>query len=496
MFSRRCLVGVGLLAAVLGTVGCRGGGGEEDDASVGPDLSMDSGDSAPLETDGGDASDNDAGGQDAQVFFEGWSLDDAESTDEACQNDLDDDGSGYKDCKDFWCTDTVTVQVCQALENTDELCSDGVDNPEKPTGKTYYDGLVDCDDPDCLKNPRITVCAHLNPLKWESPASCAAGEDSDGDDLAGCDDPDCWTAENNCPLNGRVRVLFDDAHHQRAGSVDWIVDSSGRLPWPSVPAKETDWSGALSSFGKALFDTGRFTVERLPPSSKLAFGGDSAQDLKNYGVLVIPEPSSQFGEDESKAVAAFVQAGGGLLMVTDHAESDRDGNNWDSVQALNDMLTAASGGQGLDGNPFGFKVAWIDYNESGQLDKLNKNIASTIPQEVSAHPVLNGVHGIVTQTGMFKGGLFTILDDAKAVTLIHAVPMGTAGYETGSPFVVAAEPGQGRVVAVGDSALMNDGTDSHGRTMLNSDAWHSETQQNAALFLNAVEWLARKDGSE
>ena len=417
----------------------------------------------------------------------------AETTDELCGNGQDDDESGYADCDDFWCSGTATVQVCGTLENTDALCSDGLDNPESPTGKSYSDGLIDCADPDCLKNPRVTVCASLNPLRWETGTECGDGLDNDGDGLADCDDPDCWTAGTGCALGSRTRVLFDNAHRQRAGNADWVVDISGRLPWPSVPANETDWSGALSSMGKALFDTGRYTVETLTPHETLSYGTEGVQDLQNYGVLVIAEPSVNFTEAEARAVLAFVQAGGGLLMVADHFESDRDGNGWDSVQAFNDLFARVSEA-GLHGNPFGFSVAEVGYQASKSIEQKNGGKAATLGEGAAGHPVLSGVHGQVTRLGMFKGGLFAIHDAEKARALVHALPIGTAGYEAGSPYVVASEPGAGRVVAIGDSAILNDGSDSHGRRDASADAWNSKTEQNAALVLNAIEWLAPKSG--
>lgn len=479
------------LLAILSLAACGGSSDGDDDPGTDAGTALDGG-----TPDGGEPVDSGVP-QPPEPAPAGWFLDDAESTDEMCSNQKDDFSTGHMDCDNTWCTNTVAVQVCASLENTDELCSDGKDNPERPVGTSYYDGLVDCADPDCLKNPRITVCAHLHPLMWETPESCAAGRDDDSDGLAGCADPDCWTAQAvaaaGCDVQGRKRVLFDNAHHQRAGNGDWVVDTSGRLPWPSVPQKEDDWSGAMSSFGKSLFDTGRFTVETLRPSSRFGYGDGSEQDLKNYDVLVVPEPSSRFTPEESKAVVDFVRNGGGLLMVADHSESDRDGNGWDSVQVFNDMLQTATAGGGEEAStasPFGFHVDSIGYSESGRLDKLNGNVAATLSEGASEHPVMNGPHGTVAKAGMFKGGLFVIEDGETARPLIHAVPLGTEGYAEGSPFVVAANPGKGRVVAVGDSAILNDGTDSHGYVKKSYDSWNDAGTQNAALFLNAVEWLS------
>jgi hypothetical protein len=419
----------------------------------------------------------------------------AEASDTLCSNGTDDDSNGFADCNDFWCRDSVGVTVCSALENTAAACRDGVDNPESPTGGTpRVDGLVDCADPDCAKNPALPagICP---PLRYEDrDALCGNGSDDDGDGLVDCADPDCLHAGVTvCPRGSVRRVLFDDAHRERAGSADWVVDVPGRHPWPSVPQQERDWAGALSSFGVALVQSGRYTVETLTALDRLSYGDATRpQDLANYDVLVLPETSAPLDEAEAAAVSAFVAGGGGLLLVIDHFQSDRDGNGWDSVQVTNDFF-ARSGAGNLEINPFGFAAALIDYNTSGTLENINRNVAQTIPAGAETHPVLAGPFGTVTRVGMFRGGLLRVLTQptAQVTVLMHAVPLGTPGWEQGSPYVLVSQVGSGRVVAVGDSAILNDGTDSHGSQDSRFDAWHSTTEQNAALFLNAVEWLAQ-----
>ncbi len=69
-------------------------------------------------------------------------------------------------------------------------------------------------------------------------------------------------AGSPCDLGDRPRVLFDNAHHQIAGAVDWIIDVTGRHPYPSKPQNETDWHGSLSAWAKDLPDTGDFGANR------------------------------------------------------------------------------------------------------------------------------------------------------------------------------------------------------------------------------------------
>lgn len=414
----------------------------------------------------------------------------AEVTNALCSNGLDDDNNGYADCDDYWCRDAVAVTVCNALENSAAACGDGVDNPEAPgnPNNTATDQLVDCADPDCFKNPMLPgVCPAL---RFElGQVDCSDGADNDGDLLTDCEDPDCLHAsQSSC--TPRKRVLFDAFHREHAGSADWLLDVPGPHPWPSVPLSESEWHGNLSAFGRDLLDTGRFTVESLIPTSPGLTYGDTTnpQDLTHFQVLILAEPSAPFSDGESDAVLQFIRMGGGVLMVADHFDSDRDGNGWDSVQAFNAMLTRMGGGV-LVGNPLGFEVTTISYNESGNIQNRNNRQASTVAN--AAHPVLSGPHGVVDRVGMYRGGLFTVPATSTQVSvLMHALPLGTAGYVAGSPYVIAAQVEAGRVVAVGDSAILNDGSDSHGLVSSNLDSWHSTTEDNAALFLNAVEWLA------
>ncbi|MBI5547477.1 MAG: hypothetical protein HY901_26645 [Deltaproteobacteria bacterium] len=417
----------------------------------------------------------------------------AEATDELCSNKEDDDGNGLVDCEDLWCRDSVAVAVCHTLENTNELCRDGTDSRESaPSFRdgTGVDSRVDCDDPDCGKNPYVDVCPSP---RWEATdAECANGVDDDDDGLIDCADLDCLHGGlTACPLGERKRVLFDDSHRERAEMADWVIDVPFRHPFPSLPTDESQWAGLLSSFGLELIRTGRFVVETLPASGpRLRYGSSDPQDLSRYQVLVLPEPNSTLRPDEMDAVVAFVKAGGGLLMVADHYQSDRDYDGADSVITFNELLRRAGGGT-LAGNPFGFSVRLTGYNESGRIDGLNGSVASTLPAEAASHPVLDGPHGKVERLGMFRGGLFTVQSGATNVAvLMHALPLTTTGYTAGSPFVLASTVGKGRVVAVGDSAILNDGTDSHGVAYLPYAAWRSRTEQNATMFLNAVEWLA------
>ncbi|MGW3463527.1 hydrolase, partial [Streptomyces olivaceoviridis] len=59
------------------------------------------------------------------------------------------------------------------------------------------------------------------------------------------------------------RVLFDNAHAETAGNADWIISTSQPDPLgqDSTPSAETDWTGALSSWGVALQKTGDYSLK-------------------------------------------------------------------------------------------------------------------------------------------------------------------------------------------------------------------------------------------
>ncbi|MET9089118.1 hydrolase, partial [Streptomyces sp. NPDC004237] len=120
------------------------------------------------------------------------------------------------------------------------------------------------------------------------------------------------------------RVLFDDGHAEEAGNADWIISTSkpDPLAQDSSPSDETDWTGALSSWGVALQQTGDYSLKTA--TSALTYGGSSTTDLSKFDALVLPEPNTKFTTAEKTAIMNFVKAGGGLFMISDHTGADRN----------------------------------------------------------------------------------------------------------------------------------------------------------------------------
>ncbi|MGW2565888.1 hydrolase [Streptomyces sp. NPDC001537] len=272
------------------------------------------------------------------------------------------------------------------------------------------------------------------------------------------------------------RVLFDDGHAEEAGNADWIISTSKPDPLgeDSSPSVETDWTGALSSWGVALQKTGSYSLKTA--TGALTYGGSSATDLSNFDTLVLPEPNTLFTTAEKTAIMTFVKNGGGLFMISDHTGADRNNDGEDAVEILNDLMTNNS----VDStDPFGFSI-----------DSLN--ISSDHPAAISdsSNPVLHGAFGTVTKSLIANGTTATLKpsDNSSVKGLLYRT--GYSG-NTGA-FFLTSTFGSGRVAFWGDSSPIDDGTGQSGNTLY--DGWNDSSATNAALALNATAWLAG-DGS-
>jgi hypothetical protein len=72
-----------------------------------------------------------------------------ENTNALCSDGIDNDGDSYGDCADLHCKESCDITAC-GIENTPEFCTDGIDNDNN--------GKIDCDDPGCRKC--LAACAN------------------------------------------------------------------------------------------------------------------------------------------------------------------------------------------------------------------------------------------------------------------------------------------------------------------------------------------------
>lgn len=270
-------------------------------------------------------------------------------------------------------------------------------------------------------------------------------------------------------------MLFDNSKAETAGNADWIISTSQPDPLAqnADPTTEKSWTGALSAWGVALQKTGQYSLKTLPAGSTISYGTGAALDLANFDTFVIPEPNTRFSAGEKAAIMNFVKNGGGLFLVSDHNNSDRNNDGWDSPKIINDLLT----NNGVNNNdPFGFSV-----------DLLNITTDNPRAADAPTDPVLHGPFGTVTGSILRNGTTFTLkpADNPNVKGLVYRT--GYSG-NTGA-FFVTSTFGSGRVAIWGDSSPIDDGTGQSGNTLYNG--WDDPAGTDAALALNATAWLSK-----
>jgi Secretion system C-terminal sorting domain len=302
-------------------------------------------------------------------------------------------------------------------------------------------------------------------------------------------------------LSAQTKILFDATKAETAGNADWVIDADlSNLSWsPSAttggtesnaqktptPAQstvtaattETFWKGAISAWGIDCAKKG-YIVESLPYNGRITFNdATNTQDLSHYKVYIVCEPNILFTASEKTAIIAFVNAGGGLFMVGDHQTSDRNGDGKDSPVIWNDLMSNNTTAV----NPFGITF------ENNNIGNVNSNNLAPLP---SNDPILHGTMGNVTQLAFHAGSSIAINKTANASA--HGVVYQAGVSNTGlvGMMCAAATYGSGRVVALGDSSIPDDGSGDTNDNLFNgysADAYASDNGRK--LLMNATIWL-------
>jgi hypothetical protein len=244
--------------------------------------------------------------------------------------------------------------------------------------------------------------------------------------------------------SAKRRILFDLTKHEAAGNSDWRIDGG-----------YSEWADALKKLGYEV--------------SSLTGKSISSNDLNGAGVLVIPEPQNPFSDTERTAISSFVAGGGGLLMIADHRDSDRDNDGWDSPEVFNgwDQRSPAN-------VPLEFQKsldAAKTFGLSFSLQSSFQDPVLTITPLVK-NMMLEGV----SKTGIYVG---TSVDVASGTAL-----MGV----NGKTYFAINTVQNGRVAAYGDSSMFSDGSFSDG-TRSKYNNWAN--LDNAKLAINMVRWLVK-----
>lgn len=278
---------------------------------------------------------------------------------------------------------------------------------------------------------------------------------------------------------GGKRFLFDGSHAETAGNADWVPDEDGTtITSPPTPAQsgitsttaETYWTGALSSWAVRLVQLGN-SVNALPVGTSITYGNTSnPQDLANFDVFVIDEPNTLFTSTEKTAILNFVKNGGGLFMISDHTQSDRNSDGYDSPAIWNDLM----GSNSVQANPFGFSIA-LTY-----ISETSSNVLAS-----STNVILHGSQGNVTQVKFSNGATITKTSGSAAQPLIW---QGSSSQGLSNIMCATSTFGTGRVFVITDSSPADDGTGASGNTLY--PGW-TEIASHAPLHLNASLWLAK-----
>jgi hypothetical protein len=212
-------------------------------------------------------------------------------------------------------------------------------------------------------------------------------------------------------------------------------------------------------------------VETLPSTGSITYGSTTnAQDLKNYDVFVIDEPNTRFSSSEKTAILNFVKNGGGLFMISDHTNSDRNNDGWDSPAIWNDLMNSNS----VQTNPFGLSIDLTNYSET------SANVTTT------ANAITGGTQGAVTGLKFNNGASITLTSGSASKGLIWR---STSSQGLTNLMAAYSTFGTGRVVVIGDSSPADDGTGAPNNTLF--PGWTDLSGNHSRFHLNASLWLAK-----
>ncbi|MCC6726250.1 MAG: T9SS type A sorting domain-containing protein [Saprospiraceae bacterium] len=299
------------------------------------------------------------------------------------------------------------------------------------------------------------------------------------------------------PIAQAQKVLFDATKAQTAGNADWLPDAdvfnlcynpnasvgcgneanANGIPTPAQSGitsntGESYWKGALSAYAVDIVKKG-YIVESLPYNGQITFNnGNNPKDLSNYDVFVVCEPNILFTSSEKTAIINWVAAGGGLLMVGDHNSSDRNNDGQDSPHIWNDL----SANNSVQTNPFGITFDYANFSQT------------TTNVRTATNPIIHGPQGTVSKMQYSAGTSMTLNPSANST--VKGVVYKT-GSSQGNQNVMAAYSsyGSGRVVAIGDSSPVDDGSGDTNDALYNG--YTGQVSGNhKKLLLNSFLWLA------
>jgi hypothetical protein len=302
-------------------------------------------------------------------------------------------------------------------------------------------------------------------------------------------------------VSAQQRILFDATKAQMAGNADWVIDAdqhdlgiatgglmTGGLGSESNPQQtatpaqlninaatpETFWDGSLSSWAIDMVKQG-YEVETLPYYQTITYGKSSnPQDLSRYKVFICDEPNIQFSASEKDALVQFVMHGGGLFMISDHDQSDRNFDGWDSPHIWNSLMDSNT----VQANPFGMTFDYYNFSQ------LSTNIANQ-----PGDRCLHGPMGDVTGINFSNGTSITLNQNQNATVKGLVYKNGTSTLGNNNALFATCFFGQGKVAALGDSSPPDDGTGDPNDGLYTAYAGEANGAHRK-LLVNTTIWLA------
>ncbi len=303
---------------------------------------------------------------------------------------------------------------------------------------------------------------------------------------------------NTTISEAQIKILFDASKAEAAGNADWVIDADAnnigyfngpaqiggtesnaqRIPTPlqatiTSTSVETTWNGGISAWGIDCVKKG-YTVESLPYNGQITYGQSSnAQDLSNYKVFIVCEPNILFSTAQKTAMMQFVQNGGGLFMIGNHAGSDRNGDGEDARMIWNDLMLNNS----IQVNPFGFTFDSVDINQT-----------STTIAMLSNDTLLYGPFGTVNALEFNDGATMTLTPTVNATVKGVIYKNGSSTTGNNNAMMVRSRYGLGKVAALGDSSPTDDGTGDPNDALYNG-YFLGASGNHKKLIMNTTFWL-------
>lgn len=327
------------------------------------------------------------------------------------------------------------------------------------------------------------------------------------------------------PGTGKT-IGFDNTHGETAGMADWVLD------------------GGFSDMACALAGQG-YTVEEIRAYPL------NVTTLNGYNAVVVAEPNIPLTTAEEQALQDYVTGGGGLLLVADHYQADRNFNTWDATEIFNgfrrghyaatytspaynyngvNSATTYTFNSGSDWLATAFGLRFRS-NAMDLVDALNNPFhagSATDPDDpgILAPAQTFNLTTSVNNVATYAGGTISIVDATKAIGVVYpnknslkvwanaepSDPVALYTDNVGTPaggsvtygginegaYVAVAKPSAGKVAAAGDSSLWEDASpkykrEDNGLTKSTHAGWTDK--DHATLGINLVNWLATADST-